>query len=147
VALAADGNTGLIGGPGDHGHGTEGVGAAWVFTRTGSTWSQQGPKLTGAGEVGLGEAGWSVALAADGDTALIGAAHDNGRHEEGPGAAWIFTRTGSVWSQDSGKLTGDGEVGNGAFGLSAAMSADANTALIGAPLDNGDVGAAWVFVP
>ena len=46
VALSADGNTALIGGPGDNG----GAGAAWVFTRSGSAWAQQGAKLTGAGE-------------------------------------------------------------------------------------------------
>jgi hypothetical protein len=45
VALSADGNTALIGAPGDNGW----VGAAWVFTRSGSTWAQQGPKLTGSG--------------------------------------------------------------------------------------------------
>src|SRR4029077_13721541 len=68
VAVSADGNTALVGGPGD------GLGPAWVFTRSGSTWTQQGPKLT-PGEV-TGELrvrfGTSVALSADGNTALIG---------------------------------------------------------------------------
>ena len=50
--------TALIGGPGDN----EGVGAAWVFTRSGTTWTQQGAKLTGSGETGAGEFGTSVAL-------------------------------------------------------------------------------------
>ena len=53
MALSADGNTALIGGPGDNGW----VGAAWVFTRSGSTWTQQGSKLTGSGETGAGEFG------------------------------------------------------------------------------------------
>ena len=48
VALSADGNTALIGGFGDN----EGAGAAWVFTRSGATWTQQGEKLTAGGEVG-----------------------------------------------------------------------------------------------
>ena len=50
MALSADGNTALIGGPGDNSY----VGAAWVFTRSGSTWTQQGAKLTGGGETGEG---------------------------------------------------------------------------------------------
>ena len=53
MALSANGNTALIGGPGDNGD----VGATWVFTRSGSTWTQQGEKLTGSGESGAGEFG------------------------------------------------------------------------------------------
>ena len=137
VALSADGNTALIGGPGDNGS----VGAAWVFTRSGSTWTQQGAKLTGSGESGEGYFGASVALSADGNTALIGGASDN----DGVGAAWVFTRSGSTWTQQGAKLTGSGEIGEGHFGVSVALSADGNTALIGGPSDNGGVGAAWVF--
>ena len=43
-----------------------------MFTRTGATWTQQGPKLTGTGETGAGQFGNDVALSADGNTALIG---------------------------------------------------------------------------
>ncbi len=39
---------------------------------------QQGPMLTGTGEIGSGEFGTSVALSANGNTALIGGWHDNG---------------------------------------------------------------------
>ena len=71
MALSADGNTALIGG---HVRQRLGVGAAWVFTRSGSTWTQQGPKLTGSDrpEATAPQFGWSVALSADGNTALIG---------------------------------------------------------------------------
>ena len=50
VALSSDGNTALIGGYADN----VDVGAAWVFTRSGETWTQQGAKLTGSGEIGKG---------------------------------------------------------------------------------------------
>ena len=137
VALSGDGSTALIGGPGDNGR----VGAAWVFTRSGSTWTQQGSKLTGSGEIGNGEFGWSVALSGDGSTGLIGGRSDNG----GVGAAWVYTRSGSTWTQQGSKLTGSGEIGNGLFGASVALSSDGGTALIGAPRDNATIGAAWVF--
>jgi hypothetical protein len=137
VALSADGNTALIGGPRDNGD----TGAAWVFARSGSTWSQQGKKLTGTGETGEGEFGQSVALSADGVTALIGGPDDNGS----TGAAWVFTRSGSTWSQQGGKLTGTGETGNAWFGFTVALSEHGDTALIGGPDDNGNTGAAWVF--
>ena len=67
MALSADGNTALIGGPSDSGD----VGAAWVFTRSGSTWTQQGPKLTGERRDRRAVFGSSVALSSDGNTALI----------------------------------------------------------------------------
>ena len=137
VAVSGDGNTALIGAADDNGN----VGAAWVFTRSGSTWTQQGSKLTATGETGKGELGSSVALSRDGNTALIGAADDNGN----VGAAWVFTRSGSTWTQQGSKLTATGETGKGELGSSVALSGDGNTALTGAADDNGNVGAAWVF--
>ena len=136
VALSADGNTALIGGAFDNGK----VGAAWVFTRSGETWTQQA-KLTGGEESGVGEFGDSVALSADGNTALIGGISDNGKF----GAAWVFTRSGETWTPQGAKLTGAGEVGEGDFGDSVALSADGNTALVGGVRDDGVLGAAWVF--
>jgi hypothetical protein len=136
VALAEDGDTALIGGPADD----SGVGAVWVFTRSESTWTQQGEKLTGTGEAGEGEFGYSVALSEDGKTALIGGPED----DTATGAVWAFTRSSGVWSQQGQKLTG-GEEGNSQFGVYVALSADGDTALIGGPGDNYDAGAAWVF--
>jgi hypothetical protein len=140
VALSADGNTALIGGPGRF-ETSSAVGAAWVFTRSGARWTQQGEKLTGTGESGEGQFGASVALSANGNTALIGARLDNNL----AGAAWVFTRSGSTWTQQGEKLTGTGEIGQGELGESVALSADGNTALIGGPGQNGSIGAAWVF--
>jgi pimeloyl-ACP methyl ester carboxylesterase len=74
VSLSGDGNTAIVGGAKDNG----GVGAAWVWTRSGGVWTQQGTKLVGSGA--------AVALSADGNTAIVGGANDNG----GVGAAWVF---------------------------------------------------------
>ena len=137
VALSSDGNTALVGGQND----SATAGAAWVFTRSGSTWIQQGSKLTGGGETGIAAFGRGVALSSDGNTAVIGGFLDN----SGAGAAWVFTRSGGVWTQQGSKLTGGDEMGKGDFGLSVASSSDGNTALIGGYADNGDAGAAWVF--
>jgi hypothetical protein len=137
VSLSSDGNTALIGASHDNG----GAGAAWSFTRSGSTWSQQGTKITGGGELGKGYVGESAALSGDGNTALIGGLGDNGLI----GAAWVFTRSGSAWSQQGSKLTGGGEVGEGRFATSVALSLDGVTALIGAPSDASGLGAAWPF--
>jgi hypothetical protein len=101
VAISGDGNTIIVGGPGDVNPTTGAqVGAAWVFTRTNGTWSQQGTKLVGAGAPGDAQQGTSVALSADGSTAIIGGPKDNAT----TGAAWVFTRTNGVWSQQGAKL-------------------------------------------
>jgi hypothetical protein len=151
VGLSADGNTALIGGPENVALGSSGVisGAAWVFTRSGSAWSQQGPKLTASDQAGLlAVFGWSVALSSDGSTALIGGPLDKVDlvKKLGVGAAWVFTRSGSTWTQQGPKLTASDETGLGLFGWSAALSSDGSTALIGGPFDGGFDGAAWAFV-
>jgi len=143
VALSADGNTAIVGGWGAEG--------AWVFTRSGGTWTQQGKKLVGSGAVGKARQGMSVALSADGNTAIVGGWSDNGR----AGAAWVFTRTGGVWTQQGKKLVGTDAMGSARQGVSVALSADGNTAIVGGPGDNpwdrsvpfglGAAGAAWVF--
>jgi IPT/TIG domain/FG-GAP repeat len=142
VSLSADGSTALAGDPGDSGH----IGAAWVFTRSGSTWAKPGSMLTGGQEEnGNGRFGFGVALSADASTAVIGARTDN----EGAGAAWVFTRSGvgsgSTWSQQGSKLTPEGGNGLVKFGWSEALSANGGTALIGGRGDTAHRGAAWLF--
>ena len=134
MALSADGNTALVGGPGDNGN----AGAVWVFTRSGTTWTQQGPKLVGTGAVGDAVEGCSVALSADGNTALVGGYDDN--HA---GAVWVFTRSGTTWTQQGPKLVGTGAGGDACRRLSVALSSDGNTALVGGcatTADGGGVG-------
>src|SRR6516164_946031 len=99
VALSADGNTAIVGGPSDNGD----TGAAWVFTRSGGVWTQQGPKLVGSGADSPALQGFSVALTADGNTAIIGGFNDN---TSAGGAAWVFTRSGGVWTQQGCRLVG-----------------------------------------
>ncbi len=138
VAVSSNGEYALVGGPSDNGK----AGAAWVFLRSGTTWTQQGPKLTGKEEAGAGEFGTSVSLSEKGEYALIGGAGDN----EKTGAAWVFLRTGTTWAQQA-KLTAKvgEETGAGEFGKSVSISATGEYALIGEPGDNAGVGGAWVF--
>jgi len=78
-----DGKVAVIGAAMDNEGSLERVGAAWIFTRSGSTWAQRGAKFRGgAGRGENGRFGASVALSADGKTALIG--------EDGDNAAWVF---------------------------------------------------------
>jgi len=135
--LSADANTVAIGGIADN----SSNGAAWIFTRSGNSWSQQGSKLVGTNNAGAANQGNWVAISADGNTVMETGIGDNA----GVGAAWIFTRSNGVWTQQGSKLVGTGSIGNSQQGSGAALSADGNTAVLGGPGDNSSQGAAWVF--
>ena len=134
VVLSADGNTAIVGGPVDNSN----TGAAWVYTRSGSVWTQLDNKLVGAGAVGNARQGASVALSADGSTAIVGGPFDN----LNTGAAWVYACSGTGWGT---KLVGTGAVGNGRQGVSVALSADGSTAIVGGVEDKSYSGAAWVY--
>jgi hypothetical protein len=138
VSLSPDGNTAIVGGPFDNSN----VGAAWTFARDGGVWNQQGPKLVGTGAVGFSQQSGSVSLSADGNTAVVGGDRDNSN----AGAAWFFTRSGGVWTQQGSKGVGSGAVGAARQGSAVALSADGFTAIVGGRSDNSDAGAAWIFV-
>ena len=137
VSISADGNTAIVGGVLDN----IGVGAAWLYTRSGGAWTQQGGKLVGTGAVGGSLQGWSVSISADGNTAIVGGFDDN----FSAGAAWVYTRSAGVWTQQGSKLVGTGAVGNARQGYTVSLSADGNTAIVGGYADNSSAGATWVY--
>jgi hypothetical protein len=92
VALSAEGTAALIGGPRDSSH----TGAAWLFTRSGSTWTEQGMKRLGREEVDNAWFGSSVALSGDGTTALVGGP----REDQKAGAAWVFLQGAEEEAQE-----------------------------------------------
>jgi hypothetical protein len=93
VALSADGNTAIVGGPFD-----DGTGAVWVYTRSSGVWTQQGSKLVGTGWSGFPHQGTSVALSADGNTAIVGGPGDLLPGEQGgagrPGSSHAAAASG-----------------------------------------------------
>jgi|GEM_PF-1817249 len=142
VAISADGSTAIVGVALDDAGSLENAGRVFVFTRSGSVWSQQAI-LTATGALAGDTFGTAVALSANGSTALIGAAGV----QEGRGAAYVFTRSGSTWSQQA-KLTAADAAISDSLGSSVALSADGGTAIAGAPAyQAGGVtaGAAYVF--
>jgi hypothetical protein len=129
MAVSGDGNTVIFGGnvvgPS--------AGRVWVFTRSGGNWVQQGNPILTSGIAGLAQQAWAVALSGDGNTAVLAEPGDN----VGMGAAWVFTRSSGVWTQQGNKMVGAGATGMAEQGYSAAISADASTIVIGGPADNG----------
>jgi len=137
VALSADGNTAISGASTDNLL----AGSAWIFTRSGGSWSQQGSRLVGTHATNSARQGSSVAISADGNTAISGGLSD----DSGKGAMWVFTRNGTSWMQQGSKLKGTNATGAAKQGSSVAVNAIGTTALIGGPADNGNRGAFWVY--
>ena len=134
-SVSLEGDTALIGAPADDGIK---VGSAYVFTRSGTTWSEQAKLIASDGEAS-DQFGFSVDV--DGDTALVGASYD----DFVAGSAYVYTRSGTVWSEQA-KLTASDRLARDWFGFS--VSLDGDTALIGANHEgnpNVNSGAVYVF--
>jgi hypothetical protein len=132
-SVAISGSTVLIGA------GDGPTGQAFVFTRSGTTWSRQA-ELTDPHSAGGDNFGWSVALS--GGTALVGAPFLAVSH---CGTAYEFTRSGVTWSERA-MLVNPGCSDHDQFGFSVAESG--SIALIGAPGLNKGAGAAyWQSLP
>jgi hypothetical protein len=158
VALSADGATALVGAPGKSGdreeaHAQNG-GAAYVFRKAAESWTPDAPatltvervaKLTDSAAAAFDQFGSSVALSADGATALVGAP----RVSPNPGKAYVFAVTGAgSWATSgtpSATLRDSSTVGFDRAGFSVALSGDGATALVGAPGASSGRGAAYVF--
>ncbi len=130
-AVAVSGNTALVGAWYHHGA----AGAVYVFTREGSTWTEQA-ELTAADRQADAYFGTSVALG--GDTAVVGAAGA----QDDSGAAYVFVRGHGRWTQQA-ELRAPGNPCCATFGTSVALSGA--TVLVGAGFARGNKGAAYVF--
>ena len=152
VALSADGNTVVVGALYDDASGTVGAdrGAAYVFVRSGGTWVQQA-KLTASDQEDSAFFG-TVQISDAGDTVIVGAQFDdaNGAVLSNRGAVYIYTRLGTIWSEQA-KLMASDQEDNATFGISVALSASGDVALIGAFDDDAsgssgaDRGTAYLF--
>ena len=181
VSLSTDGNTLAVGavGEGSNATGINGdqsdnsagsSGAAYVFVRSGTSWSQQA-YIKASNTANADQFGISLSLSGDGNTLAVGAnAEDsnatgiNGDQSDNSasfsGAAYVYVRSGTSWSQQAYIKASNAEA-NDFFGQSLSLSADGNTLAVGANGEasnatgiNGDqsdnsvipAGAAYVFV-
>ena len=137
-ALAADGETIVVGAPADNPLGLYNAGAAYVFARAGDAWTEQA-KLVAADAADCSQFGYAVAI--HGNTILIGAHYDS----SSAGAAYVFTREGNTWTQQA-KLTPTDATEGKEFGCAVALEGD--RLVVGAMADGEGgytAGAAYVF--
>ena len=123
-SVAIDGDTAIVGAHLADVGANSGQGAVYVFTRSGSNWTQQA-KLIAADGAASDRFGNSIAIY--GDTIIVGATDADVGGIIDAGAAYIFTGSGSNWTQQA-KLT---PAGRDAFGLSVDIEGD--TVIVGAP--------------
>jgi len=140
-SVAVSGDTAVIGALDDDDAGSL-SGSAYVFTRSGTTWMQQA-KLTASDAAERDRFGRSVAVS--GDTAVIGANLDFFISKTS-GSAYVFTRSGTTWSEQAKLTASDGVTGD-FFGTSVAVSGDTVVVGAGGTGGSGDTatGAAYIF--
>lgn len=162
VAISGDGNTVAVGAMDEDGSGginsapdgnSLSAGAVYTYTRSGSTWSFEAyikPNVTSVSTKG-NNFGGDVALSDNGNTLAVGAYKEDGANgginplpnvsAPDAGAAYVFTRSGSTWSQQAYIKAGNssGFVSKGDyFGLSVDLDASGNILAVGAPYEDGN---------
>ena len=149
-AVALDGDTALIGAPGQNAGTSANHGAAYAFVRSGTSWSQQA-RVTGAG--GAAEERFGDAVAIAGDSALVGSPFDHIGANQDQGSASVFVRSGASWTLQQTLTASDRAPADDHFGGALALVGD--TAVIGVEEDEVDLeggsshwaqGSASVFV-
>ncbi|HJP00554.1 MAG TPA: FG-GAP repeat protein [Planctomycetota bacterium] len=140
LSVSISGDTAVVGASRDDDFGSD-SGSAYVFVRSGTTWSQEA-KLTASDAAAGDWFGHSVSV--DGATAVVGSPY---RDNWGlPGSAYVFVRSGTTWIQEGKLIANDGAAGD-RFGHSVSVSGE--TTLVGAPYDDvnpmSDCGSAYVF--
>jgi alpha-tubulin suppressor-like RCC1 family protein len=131
ISVAIDGDYAVIGSSGDDDAGSS-SGSAYIFVRSGTSWTQQ-YNLTAGTDAQAGDK-FGISVSISGDSVIIGAESKNSN----AGAAYVYVRNGSSWSLQQ-KITPSGATANDYFGGSVSISG--NYAIIGARGDN----SAYVF--
>lgn len=153
IAISADGNTAAVGGYGDYQRtgavialGSTTQGAVWIYTRTGTTWTEQAKLTENPGTFALSGGnqtyniisnyGICLALSADGNRLVVGAGIEwdvitnSVNQTSSNGAYWSYTRSGSTWTGEATFTTVVLPAGN--LGIqNIALSADGKTLVLG----------------
>lgn len=140
TSVAIHGDT-IVAGAHHHGNGAVDGGAAFVFVRNGTAWTQQAELLAADASAG---AWFGLSVDIHENRIAVGAIYDNAMGTDA-GAAYIFGRSGTTWTQQAKLVASDGVPGD-TFGFSLALQG--NRIVVGANAFEGvtgAVGAAYVF--
>lgn len=179
VDISADGNTIVVGSMLEDGSGTgvnpahnnsaSNSGAAYVFVRSGTTWSQQAYLKSMAATKNTDQFGASVTISGDGNTVAVGATYEDGGNvginpvetetKSASGAVYVYKRSGTTWSYNTYMKAHVTDASDW-FGNAVALNSDGTTLAVGAMYEDGsnvginplannsstNAGAVYVFV-
>ena len=114
-----------------------------VYTRSGTSWSHQQTFTGGVSSSGVSQFGRNVGISEDTNYIIVGATQDDYNSVSNAGAAYIWKRSGSTWSQEAA-LYGSDRAANEQMGYGVALNSDATIAVAGARYASGG-GAAYVY--
>jgi len=144
-SVAIDGDTIVVGATNDATPGGTGAGSASVFVRNGSTWSWQGQLLAADGAP---NDFFGTSVSVFGETAVVGAFFDDTAAGANAGSAYVYTRSGGIWTQAQ-RLSASDTSANDYFGAGVAISD--GTVVVGAYADDTpagmNAGSAYIFSP
>jgi hypothetical protein len=142
LGIALEGDRAFIGAPHDNSWGSPRAGGAYVFERSGTTWTQTHRLV--ASDTAVGD--WfGFGLEVDGDTLVVGSPYSL---EGGvpTGAGYVFELDQGVWTEQQRVVPGDG-ISDGKFGIGIGLEGD--TALVSAMWDDDNgaqSGSVYVFL-
>ena len=153
LSLSSDGNTLAVGakwedsdatgvGGDDTNNLASASGAAYIFSRSGGTWSQQAYVKASNTQL-VDQFGQALALSSDGNTLAVGASREasaatgvggdqSDNTASNSGAVYVFTRSGGTWSQRAYVKAPNTEMGDTFGGYGLGLSSDGNTLAVGA---------------
>ena len=129
VSLNADGSILAVGAHGKKVSGLTDAGQVYIYTRTGSVWTEE-TTITASDKATGDLFGRSVSLTADGTRLAVGA---HGKDISGvtiAGKVYIYTRSGTVWVEEA-TITAADKAANDYFGISVALTADGTRLAVG----------------
>lgn len=141
-SVSISGESVIVGAYSDN-NGAARQGSAYIFTRSGTVWTQQA-KLVAPDPAANDFFGWSVAISDD--RAVVGANAEDTTPNVNNGVAFVFVRTGTTWTQQSRLMAADTDSGD-EFGFSVAI--DGGRIAVGADEKNlgttSSNGAVYIF--
>lgn len=145
-AISLSGGTAIVGAYGETVGGNAQQGAAYVFLRSGSIWSQQG-RLTASDGAAADRFGTSVdiSLPVSGAVAVVGSRDDNVAGNAAQGSAYVYNRSGTTWSQAQKLIASDGDADNQFGGSVAIVPGTGDEIFVGATGNRFSRGAVYAF--
>ncbi len=146
VALSGDGSRLAVGAHSKTVGGLTNAGKVYIYTRSGSTWALEA-ELSASDKATNDYFALGLSLSADGSRLAVGAHNKTVNGVVGAGKVYIYTRSGSIWTEEA-TITASDRVTNDYFGLSTSMNADGSRLAVGAQSKDvsGTVDAGQVYI-